>query len=762
MTVYRKLIAASGTSLLALLAIDGAMAQAPKPNQGGLEEVVVTAQRRSENIQQVPLAVSSFTPAALESQQITSTLDIARVVPNFFAANNVGQASANVYFIRGLGQTQSFPTFEPQVGTYVDDIYISRQNANNFALFGVEQLQVLRGPQGTLFGRNSTGGALVVNLEKPKDTFGGMVEAGYGSYGRFMGRASVDLPISSEILTKTAVYGITDDGYVQNLTTGQKMNWTHDWGVREAIRILPAKWGNFEWNISADYAHNDAINVLNQPGPGGVDGSGRVAYTGFITPGVLSKAATGSKGLLGQGALVEAGGLMSNIQLKFDAGTLNVISGFRTTHQASSLDFPFAGLGPLVPYDSGPAGQFVIPQGLSNYQFSQEVKFTGDYNSKLKYTVGAFYLNEFSHNNFGEVANLAIVLGIPKLTSFPAALADEYTRNETKSTAVFAQVDYKVSDPMTVTGGGRFTHEEKSVTARANQGPSSGFSTADIIKAGWKTDLTVDEFTPRFAVQYQVDPNVMVFASATKGFQGGGWNGLTGSASAFNNFDPETIWSYEAGIRRETADHKLRTNLTGFYEDISNYQLLFDAPSHGNALLAQNVASMRAYGLEGEVSYRPIEALTLQANVGIIKAEFFDPSADVLTAQATCKAGKGGGGSGIVTQGCTIAKPVPIPPVTFSTQASYEFALQNYTLTPTVGVQWNARENVETSNLPSGINPSYTLLDLGLTFRPKLGNWSATVECRNCTMQDYATADLFGYRYYNTPGTWDVKVQYKF
>ena len=154
-------------------------------NTDALAEVTVTAQRRAENLQNVPISVTNFTPAQLATQQIVTTQDLEREVPNMFAANNVGQASANVYYIRGLGQTQTFPTFEPQVGTYVDDVYISRQNANNFALFGVQSVQVLNGPQGSLFGRNSVGGAIVVTLEKPGHDFGGNVEASYGSIGDF-------------------------------------------------------------------------------------------------------------------------------------------------------------------------------------------------------------------------------------------------------------------------------------------------------------------------------------------------------------------------------------------------------------------------------------------------------------------------------------------------------------------------------------------------------------------------------------------------
>src|ERR1700686_5228820 len=193
-------------------------------NTDALAEVTVTAQRRAENLQNVPISVKNFTAEQLTTQQIVTTQDLEREVPNMFAANNVGQAPANVYYIRGLGQTQSFPTFEPQVGTYVDDIYIARQNANNFALFGVDSVQVLNGPQGTLFGRNSTGGAIVVTLQKPGHEIGGDIEGGFGSIGNsfnsyYTGRASLDLPVNSEILTRTSAYGVGNDGYVHDLTT---------------------------------------------------------------------------------------------------------------------------------------------------------------------------------------------------------------------------------------------------------------------------------------------------------------------------------------------------------------------------------------------------------------------------------------------------------------------------------------------------------------------------------------------------------------
>jgi iron complex outermembrane receptor protein len=512
-----------------------ASASAPAP-----DEVIVTAQRRAENLQNVPIAVTSFNAVTLATHHIVSTVDIGRVVPNMFASNNVGQASANVYYIRGLGQTESFPTFEPQVGTYVDDVYIGRQNANNLSLFGVQQIQVLRGPQGTLFGRNSTGGAVLVTLQKPADTFGGDVEAGYGAYGRFFGQASVDIPINDQVKTRTAIFGIADDGYVQDKTTHQTLNATHDYGIREAATIKPAKFSNVEWNLAVDYSKNDAANVLNQPGDGGANGSDRISYSGFSTDkGALEPFLTGAKSRLGQGVDVQSWGVVSNIKIDLSAGTLNFITGFRGLHQALGVDFPDSALGPQIPFDQGATGQFALAQELTSYQYSQELKWSGQIADRLNYTAGAFYLFETNRDNYGAVANLGPLIGA---SYFPFPLGDEYTKNQTISEAVYAQGDYKLTDALTVTVGGRYTHEIKTLLAAPNA-PGLGFTNQDIQAAGYLTKLTADEFTPRVAVEYKLDPNLLLFASATRGFQGGGWNGLSFAANVFNNFAPETVWS---------------------------------------------------------------------------------------------------------------------------------------------------------------------------------------------------------------------------
>ena len=733
---------------------------APDSNAAGsLEEVVVTAQRREQNLQDVPLAVTSFSAAQLEVQQITSTLDVARAVPNFVASNNVGQASANVYYIRGLGQTQSFPTFEPQVGTYVDDIYIGRQNANNFALFGLDNLQVLRGPQGTLFGRNSTGGAVVVTLAKPASTFGGDVEVGYGAYGRLFGHGYLDAPISDELLTRFAAFGINDKGYVEDVTTHQTLNKTKDWGVREAISFKPSD--AVSWNLSGDYSDNNAANVLNQPSSGGgVNGSDRVAYSGFSTDGgALSTFLTGAKGRLGQGVDVKSYGAMSNLKIGFTAGTLDFITGYRGLKQLTGVDFPDAAFGPAIPYDQGPIGQFALAQELKSDQYSQEIKWNGTAGDAFDYTAGAFYLYEKNHDDFGAVANLGILFGAPFI---PFPLGDETTVNETRSTAIYAQGDYKFTDALSFTVGGRFTHERKTLDMGPNV-PGTGFTTADIAAAGFATELTANEFTPRVALEYRVDADLMFYGSATRGFQGGGWNGLAFSAATFNNFAPETVWSYETGMRSEWLDHRLRFNANLFYEDVKDYQLLSDLKG---SFVTNNAADFAAYGLEGELAWRPVDPLTLSLNFGLMEAEYYHPGSIVTKQQAACQAAPGptnpSCGAGVVDANGNLATPSDTPHGTASLRAAYDLAVGSVTLSPNVGVQWVGNQNVGTEGSPFGVDRAYATLDAGLAVKPAGSGVTVTAECRNCTMKNWGTAYLFGYKYYNVPGFWDVRVNYKF
>ena len=214
------------------VAISALTAVTLDPAYAAIEEVTVTAQRRAQNIQDVPLAITALSEEELQERQIDEPLDLVNYIPNLFGGNNTGLGTANAYYLRGIGNTESIATFDPPVGTYVDNVYIARQNGNNVNFFDVDRIEVLRGPQGTLFGRNTTGGAVSIHMKKPSEEMGGWIEGAIGDFDRKMLRASIDIPVSDTVLTKFSGFWLDEDGYVENRTTGEELNGDEAWGVR--------------------------------------------------------------------------------------------------------------------------------------------------------------------------------------------------------------------------------------------------------------------------------------------------------------------------------------------------------------------------------------------------------------------------------------------------------------------------------------------------------------------------------------------------
>jgi iron complex outermembrane receptor protein len=751
-----------------------APAGAPAASGPAVGEVIVTAQRRAERLQDVPIAITNLTKVQLENEQVNATADIPRLVPNMFTTNNTGTGSANVYFLRGLGQTESFATFDPQVGIYVDDIYIGRGSASNFGLYDVNNIEVLRGPQGTLFGRNSTGGAIVISLDKPAETFGGYVQVGYGAYNRFTEQASINIPLSDQIFTKTVAYAINDDGFVKDAATGGRLNYHDDRGLRESATFKPKGAPNVTWNVSADVSESTFNGEQNSV----VNGQ-RVSYSGFgdssaPVPALLAgPIIQDANSILKEpftkipnGENFTSWGGMSNLEVKFDAGTLNLITGLRGQDQIGSADFPFPGAsGAIVPYDENELGQFGIFLNSTDRQYSQEVKWTGSAGDKLKYTAGLFYLYEENSTTFMET--LTVPFGP---VTAPSVLGlelspPEHFHNTTTSTAGYAQADYKLTEKLTVTLGGRITNERKTYTVNSwtpfGTPIAPGYDTADVLAAGHPDVLKAVEFTPRAVLEYKFDPNVMGFASVTKGFQGGGWNSLSSSAVAVTSFSPETVWTYESGVRSQFLNRKLTLNADVFYNNVSNYQLVTLGPGSGN-FVTENAASMYAYGLEADAVYHPIRDLTLSGNMGLQQGAYYKPSAATAAQQLACRTTTPGDCTqGIVNSVGGLAPPEDFPHSSFALNGVYVFHASTFDLTPTAGVQYTSTVHVDTSGQTDGISHSHAIMDAGLKYQLHNSRWYVTGECQNCLNTQYQTQLLF-VKYYNTPEFWDIKVHYDF
>lgn len=727
-----------------------AAAPAAAPSEDGVTDIVVTAQRRRQSLQDVPVAVSAFSGDSLVTKQITTTLDLARLVPNMVGTNNVGIGSGNTYFLRALGNTESIATFDPPVGTYVDDIYVSRQNANNFSFFDVDRIEVLRGPQGTLFGRNTTGGAINVILKKPADHFGGSIEGSYGSYNSYSGKASVDIPVSDTLLTKFSAFTDKSDGFVHDRTTGETLNGRHSYGVRGAVRYMPST--DVTWDVSADYIRDNSVNVPSTE----IDGK-YYSNTGLSTTrAALAGVVAGDKANDTLKNVTNSFAVTSNLQIRTGGPNISIISGYRHLTQKYQVDI----------FDGAyPTGGFALANHGHFEQFSQEIKLDGKLlDNKIDYVAGVFYIHENNTTDFADVFTLPI-----GTTGVPLVLADRTLGNTTTAPAIYAQVDWHAVGGLTLTAGGRWTSERKGFDLRSNNNPLSisNFNTSDITALGVPQTKTTQLFTPHASIQYRFDPDLMIYASVTRGFRSGGWNARATSAEQFKEFGPEKEWSYEAGLRSELFDRHMRLNLTGFYSDVKGFQVPLGIVDSTGAInfLTQNGADLRAYGLEAEATVVPTRGLSLFANLGLLDAQYRNPQASIVAQQASCRAGVAAScNQGIVDPNGNLAPPQRAPHVTSSFGASYELRLGDaFTLTPTANASYESKKTIGTAGGPNDMIGSQWIVGAAVTLAPAEGPWSLSVTCSNClntvTKGSYFPPAFF---FYNAPMIWTVRAAYKF
>ncbi|MGC4251965.1 MAG: TonB-dependent receptor [Sphingobium sp.] len=799
-------------------------------SNGGIEEILVTAQRRTENVQDVPIAISAFSSGQLERIGATNTLDIGNFVPNLLSFNNTGLASANAYFLRGLGSTDSMATADPAVGTYIDDIYLSRQSANNLSFFDVERIEVLRGPQGTLFGRNTTGGAINVILKDPGKKFGGAAEVGYGSYHKVFARASVDIPLAETLQIKLSGYYQDDRGYAKNTTTKQ---WTNDddgWGVRLGIKGELASWAR--WKASYIHVVADGENLPNfecdPANPG--DCKGRYVTTGMrvgrmadVSPYPLAISGEKARYLLGNHTSSNI--VTSNLEFDVtDNARLNLITGYIWQVQKYAIDFYDGRAGPSlanpVPAVQGyPYGSYAVLNDGKTDQISQEIKINGQlFDNSINYVVGAFYLKEQGTTDF---ADLFAIFSQPTVSgsSFtPLLLADRTLKNSTRTFAGYAQVDFNLIDRITLTAGIRYTDDTKKISIRDNRAlcnsggslPASCLDNANLISANgvrFPLKQSVGVWTPRFAINYRPADDILLFASATRGFKSGGWSARSSSPTGFYNFGPEKVWSYETGFKSEFFDRHARFNLTAYYMKVDGIQAPTALVASNGAIsfVTRNSIDYINKGIEAELTVVPTTGLNLYANLGYMDDKFklpSNPQADPygtqsIAAQITaCLAqiaagviptGSGSCASGLVGADGGLAEPTRTPDFTLSIGGSYEIPLgdSGWKLIPAVNAYYRSKQETAGANLtfytgsitgsngtfpsnPYGgdfitgsFSPSVWLFTSSLALIGSNG-WQLSLQCNNCTNKTRVTSSLANVSYLNIPRTWMMKAQYKF
>ena len=831
--IRRFLIAT--TALSALMSMP-ALAQDAAEEESGIKDIVVTAQRRAESVQDVPIAISAFTSEQLSAQGVNNTLQLGQYIPNLVAINNTGLGSANGYYLRGLGNSETIATFDPPVGTYVDDIYLSRQNANNLSFLDVQRIEVLRGPQGTLFGRNTTGGAISIIMRDPGEEVGGYVEAGYGRYDRKLFRGSIDLAIGDVLGIKISGYSQNDDGYVKNVTTGEQINDDDGWGARLGLKLKLGETST--WRTSVAYLVSNAENVLNfRCNPlNALDCKGRFASSGlrsgkFFDPSLFApNVISGQKANFGSGNRTQNTLVTSNFEFGLnDNLQLNLITGFVNLKQQFGLDFFDGRGGPNIANPNPPVrgftrGGFTILNDGGHKQFTQEAKLSGKV-GPVDFVGGLFYIKEKNVTDFADT--FTIFTGAPG--GLRLLLGDRVLRNTTEAYAAYLQGDISFSDQFKFTAGIRYTDETKIFGMKDNR-PSCNDGTIEVscldtinFRAGNGATIPRKQsaklWTPRVALNYKPSDDVLLFLSATRGFKSGGWNARGTVASQLLPFGPEKVWSYEAGLKSDLFDRRVRANLTFYYQDTSDLQTpaALVGPTGAITFITRNFADYVNKGAELELTFQPTDGLNLYLNAGYqddkYKINRSAPATDafgiqsVSAQQATCLLQRAAGqipaapntapagqpannapacGAGIVAADGSIATPVRTPKLTMAMGASYRAEFGDVSLTPSVNASYSAKSETGTSQLSifsgpitgtNGTFPSnpfsgdfiigsqskaHWLVSAGLTLKGPEDAWSLGVECTNCFGTDYVQSSLANYSYYNRSMEWIIRAKYNF
>jgi len=720
-----------------------------------VEEVIVTAERREASIQDVPVAVSAYNDETLEALQVEDTLDLINVVPNLFGGNNTGIGSANMYYMRAQGNDESIATFDPPVGTYIDGVYVSRQNANNFTLFDVERIEVLRGPQGTLFGRNTTGGAINVVLKDPSPETGGFVEAGFGRYNEYRVRGSVDIPVSDTFLTKFSGYHISNDGWLENRNpaVGGDYNVRDSIGLRADFRYMPTDM--LTWDLTLEYIDDEAGNIH-----GDLVGDDRVTTSiaplgaptsalDFLTlniPGGDVFVPVPYQQKADYGSVSETFSVISDLTYSAQGGELEFILGWRDLEQDFFLNFP------QVPGDAADDFFWIDNNGVHE-QLTAEVKWSARYfDDKLDFVSGVFYLDEDNETDF---ADLLIGGGF--------LLADRVLENTTDSWAVYAQGDYALSDRWTLTLGARYTDEEKEIAITDNIGPrgdipqSLTLETENLVAFGIPVTQTESIVTPRIALKYDYSDDLMVYASATRGFKSGGWNAREALAPTMEPFGPEKLWAYELGFRADMFNSLVRANGTLFYTDLEDLQTTSATPS-GN-FLTTNAGGLEVTGFELEINAVPNDWLNLFASLGLQDAEYVDIGDQVAACRAILP--EPNTEFAALDGNCNVADPKRSPDWTLTLGAFLDFPVEalGASLQPNLSSRFIGPNVVGTRQL--GENDTEIIVNLGVSLVDDGGVWSVTAECNNCSDEEYITSNLFT-NYWTPPMTWQVRGRWNF
>ena len=709
-------------------------------------EIIVTARRRDERLIDVPVAVTAISGEALETRGAIDITDVANMTPNTTLENSRGTNSTLTAFIRGVGQQDPVPGFEAGIGIYLDDVYLNRPQAAVLDIYDVERIEVLRGPQGTLYGRNTIGGAVkyvtrALNPDSPELRIRGTL----GTYNQADLVVTASAPISDIVRVGGSVARLSRGGFGDNLTIKGLENYNKDvWAGRGTIE-LGGNGAPVLIRISGDYTR-DKSDPRN---------GHRLIPGLFSGAPVLKDVYDTRAGLNDPKQDVKAYGLAMNVSAELtDNLTLRSISAWRKDTSYTPIDF-----------DALPSVDVDVPAVYRNEQLSQEFQLLYE-SDRLHGLVGFYYLDAKAATSFDVLLGLSgkRLYGLPGLNAYTAGDV------RTNTWSVFGDFTFDFTDQLSLSVGGRYTNDKRNAfvykaTRITGLSPEFGGTLTPITFGAPATDFhgdrTFKEFTPRASLSFKPDDDNMVYVSYSKGFKGGGFDPRgSGSAAPISNpaagrsyqdiydylsFEPEKVDSYELGYKGSLLDRRLTLSLAGFYMDYKNVQIPGSSAcvdANGIATfcgITTNAGKARLQGIEAEANAilaRDFAGAgsTFRFNgaLGFIDAKYKkfiagNPPADVShlrTFQNTPK----------WTVSGSIAAGIPA---------------MGGNIDASTGLTYRSLTHQFEVPIPALDQPGYVLWDASLVWTADSGNYSIGIHGKNLTDKHYITS---GYNYQNAAG----------
>lgn len=553
----------------------------------GLEEILVTAQRRESSAQDVGASLSVLSSDFIEKAAVRDTADLAVVVPGLVVSRDIGLTTQ--IFVRGVGNNLLGIASGNSVATYVDGVYIPNSVQVFQSFNDVERVEVLKGPQAVLYGRNSTGGALLISSKRPEFTPSMAADIAFGNYDAMQVRATATGPLlDNRVAGRISAQYSDRDGYSKSLSSGRDQDFEELRAFRAEL-LFNAN-DSLEVRLAGDY-----VDLKSGEFKKGVNPDGWMYQ--LSSPDQYSPDPRGRYQQFDSSQPSTDGGVRIIVDWQTRFGKVQSVTSYRD-FEVGPVFFDNDSIGVPMTIAGLPFQIAFVGNEIKSEQFYHETYLATATDKRLRAIVGFNYFDENSSDFSNRYVGFAIARNDRQLDG--------------KAYSAYVDLSFDITPSLTAIAGARYSYEEK----RYSQTGLSTATNAPISFAENEGDWS--EVTPRFGIEYRPDDRTLVYATATNGFKSGGMN----EANPLNVFDPETIWSYEAGVKHDWSG-AFRTNLSAFYYDYKDLQVQqIIIPSFTR--LIRNAASAELYGVDLEIAARPAEALTLGASISYLHSEYGD------------------------------------------------------------------------------------------------------------------------------------------